>query len=432
MQVESTRPLRAIDPARSASDGAVKKISPSKWPSFKDLWCAGVGSEPTSPISPKPTGATLGGYRLDGHEFGAGGYGRVLRAVHGRSGEVVAIKEMDETQVKLPSIIREVGALKRLGDKCEHVAGFRGYHVVGPKHYLIMEALPGGELFHHVTKAEGCVAEAECRRLFSQVLSGLREAHAAGIAHRDLKLENIVLTADGRAKLVDFGLCALHRPDGRGGFEPLKLHDYCGSRSYCAPEMAARVPYDGFAADAWSYGVCVFAAAAGFFPFEDASSRDWRFTRACRAQAAGASVTRTIFGFYQRPVPLSAELVALLDGLLQADPRRRLSLAAAAASPWFAGGDAAPLAAWLAATDVAAVDEAPPAAPAASLEVDVASLELVDRSPPPGAHAHHTTAVASDFDDDEEPVYRDSGGDAARPSLGPPALARRRARSNVV
>ena len=67
----------------------------------------------------------------------------------------------------------------------------------------------------------------------------------------------------------------------------------------------------------------VFAAAAGFFPFEDASSRDWRFTRACRAQAAGASVTRTIFGFYQRPVPLSAELVALLDGLLQADPRRR-------------------------------------------------------------------------------------------------------------
>ena len=434
MQVESTRPLRAIDPARSASDGAVKKISPSKWPSFKDLWCAGVGSEPTSPISPKPTGATLGGYRLDGHEFGAGGYGRVLRAVHGRSGEVVAIKEMDETQVKLPSIIREVGALKRLGDKCEHVAGFRGYHVVGPKHYLIMEALPGGELFHHVTKADGCVAEGECRRLFSQVLSGLREAHAAGIAHRDLKLENIVLTADGRAKLVDFGLCALHRPDGRGGFEPLKLHDYCGSRSYCAPEMAARVPYDGFAADAWSYGVCVFAAAAGFFPFEDASSRDWRFTRACRAQAAGASVTRTIFGFYQRPVPLSAELVALLDGLLQADPRRRLSLAAAAASPWFAGGgDAAPLAAWLAATDVAAVDEAPPAAPAAaSLEVDVASLELVDRSPPPGAHAHMNTATASDFDDDDEPVYRDSGGDGGRPSLGPPALARRRARSNVV
>ena len=104
---------------------------------------------------------------------------RVLRAVHGRSGEVVAIKEMDETQVKLPSIIREVGALKRLGDKCEHVAGFRGYHVVGPKHYLIMEALPGGELFHHVTKADGCVAEAECRRLFAQVLSGLREAHAA-------------------------------------------------------------------------------------------------------------------------------------------------------------------------------------------------------------------------------------------------------------
>ena len=55
---------------------------------------------------------------------------------------------------------------------------------------------------------------------------------------------------------------------------------------------------------------------------------------------------------------------------------------------------------------------------------------LKDRTP--GAHAHHTTAVASDFDDDDGVVYRDSGGDGGKsPSLGPPARARRRARSNV-
>ena len=93
--------------------------------------------------------------------------------------------------------------------------------------------------FHHVTKADGCVAEAECRRLFAQVLSGLREAHAAGIAHRDLKLENIVLAADGRAKLVDFGPArsTARRPRR---LRALKLHDYCGSRARDGGARAVR------------------------------------------------------------------------------------------------------------------------------------------------------------------------------------------------
>ena len=118
-----------------------------------------------------------------------------------------------------------------------------------------MEALPGGELFHHVTKADGCVAEAECRRLFAQVLSGLREAHAAGIAHRDLKLENIVLLADGRAKLVDFGLCARSTGPTAAAASSRSSSTTTAVRvRRCAPEMAARVPYDGFAADAWSFG----------------------------------------------------------------------------------------------------------------------------------------------------------------------------------
>ena len=112
-----------------------------------------------------------------------------------------------------------------------------------------------------------------------------------------------------------------------GGYEPELLREFCGSKSYCPPEMLAAQPYDAFAADVWSLGVCLFALLAGFFPYEEASAaRDWRFNKASKAQLKGLSNTRTIFGFYSRPCPFSDELVELLDGMLRIDPSRRLTL----------------------------------------------------------------------------------------------------------
>ena len=68
------------------------------------------------------------------------------------------------------------------------------------------------------------------------------------------------------------------------------------------------MPYDAFAADVWSLGVCLFALLAGFFPFEEATpARDWRFSKAVKAQLNGLSNTLTIFGFYSRRCPFSAE-----------------------------------------------------------------------------------------------------------------------------
>ncbi len=109
----------------------------------------------------------------------------------------------------------------------------------------------------------------------------------------------------------------------------------------------SRVPYNGFVSDIWSLGVCLFAMVSGFFPVQKAAEQDWRFTNLCRAQfgipnANGVppdpSSTRNIFGFYQRPCPLSAELVHLLDGMLMIDPRRRLTLEQVSASAWLTAG----------------------------------------------------------------------------------------------
>merc|ERR1719152_928337 len=136
------------------------------------------------------------------------------------------------------------------------------------------------------------------------MLEGVRHLHAQGIAHRDLKLENILLserTAAGVPKIVDLGLAHVHARGSDGaGWAERALTQFCGSRSYCAPEVMARLGYNGYAADCWCLGVCLFGLVAGFFPVDEASTRDWRFNQVAQLQQLepAQSTCAAIFGFY--------------------------------------------------------------------------------------------------------------------------------------
>lgn len=107
-----------------------------------------------------------------------------------------------------------------------------------------------------------------------------------------------------------------------------------GTRSYEAPEVGRGVPYDAALADVWSLACTFFALAAGFFIVDVAQTSDPRFRALSSAQSAGRSTVRAIFQLYNRPCPLSAPLVRLLDGMLMVDPTRRLTLDQVVASPW--------------------------------------------------------------------------------------------------
>merc|ERR1719378_1947632 len=99
----------------------------------------------------------------------------------------------------------------------------------------------------------------------------------------------------------------------------------------------ARLPYDGFRADLWSLAVALFAMVSGFFPVEEATQRDWRFTRLATLQLRGTgeeSSTLAIYSFYSRACPLSRPLVQLIDRMLQIHPPRRLPLPEVLAAPW--------------------------------------------------------------------------------------------------
>jgi serine/threonine protein kinase len=390
-----------VDLAHGGVTRAVSRVSTSAG-SWLESLLSSVESWTTSATA-------LGPYVLEDHVYGEGGYGRVLRGRDTTTGEHVAIKELPAGSDRRHSAtVKEVAILRRLSDGGKshpHIVGFKGYFERAEKHYIVMEACTGGELFERVTGSE-VLSEEEGRGLFLQLVAGLQHAHACGVAHRDLKLENVLVTSEGTLKIADFGLAHLHRSRAEGGFEPERLREFCGSKSYCPPEMLAAQPYDAFSADVWSLGVCLFALLSGFFPFEEASPRDWRFSRALRAQMDGHSVTATIFGFYARPCPFSAELGTLLDEMLCVDPATRASLTNVAAAAWLLPPDQRP----------APPAAPPPAAPPAEqptmakrtlsqgAAVDVAALDVAHRS---------------------------GGGDDAAPHAAPPLLARQRACSRV-
>lgn len=104
-------------------------------------------------------------------------------------------------------------------------------------------------------------SEHESRRLFRQLTAALVFSHGHGIAHRDLKLENLLFDAKNNLKIADFGLCnRMH--DG------LSLKTSCGSPDYAAPEIIEHQSYDGTKVDAWSCGVILYIMLYGHNPFD--------------------------------------------------------------------------------------------------------------------------------------------------------------------
>lgn len=89
--------------------------------------------------------------------------------------------------------------------------------------------------------------------------------HSKNVAHRDLKLENILVENDGKVKLIDFGFSVC---------SDKKLRIFCGTPSYMAPEIILRKDYFGPPTDIWSLGVLLYAMLCGKFPFKGISERD--------------------------------------------------------------------------------------------------------------------------------------------------------------
>nr|AAI09355.1 RIKEN cDNA 4932415M13 gene [Mus musculus]AAI16729.1 RIKEN cDNA 4932415M13 gene [Mus musculus] len=132
--------------------------------------------------------------------------------------------------------------------------------------YVIMEYVPGEDLEKYL-RALGCLKEEEARPVFQQVVSAVYFLQQRHIAHRNIKLENILVDAARNAKLSDFGM-AIKTTEGQ------MLEETCDSLLYRAPEILARKPYDGLAVDMWSLGIVLYVLVTGHFPYVEATIED--------------------------------------------------------------------------------------------------------------------------------------------------------------
>src|SRR5439155_7524210 len=214
-------------------------------------------------------GKALGHYRII-EPIGAGGMGVVYRAQDEQLGRDVAIKILptgtlaDEAARK--RFRKEALALAKLNHP--NIATIFEFTAHSSTDYLVTEYISGLALDEKLLV--GALSEKEVVGLGIQLVQGLRAAHDRGIVHRDLKPANLRLTADGRLKILDFGLAQLMpRPSEHGLTVTLtQSQEVTGTLPYLAPEQLRGKPAEA-RTDIWAAGAVLYEMATGHRPFEE-------------------------------------------------------------------------------------------------------------------------------------------------------------------
>jgi serine/threonine protein kinase len=207
-----------------------------------------------------------GRYRLV-ESIGQGGMGRVWRAADEMLDRQVAVKEMridgldpEDTRTRRERTLREARATARI----DHPGVVRVYDVVdaGERLWIVMELVAGRSLERMVVE-DGPLDTREAARVGLELVGALRQVHAQGVLHRDIKPGNVLIEGTGRNRVVltDFGIAALQDA------EALTMAGMLvGSPDYMAPERISGRP-QGPPSDVWSLGATLCAALGGRSPF---------------------------------------------------------------------------------------------------------------------------------------------------------------------
>lgn len=206
-----------------------------------------------------------------------GGMGEVYEAYDGELGVRLALKVVPtgSGDERRPAVLRALTREVLLARSIAHPNVCRTYdlgrHELGPDaeplHFLTMEFVDGERLSEHV--AQGPLSLPEVHAVARDLLLGLGAAHRAGVLHRDLKSDNVMLRVGAddtlQAVIMDFGLArSLHNPNVAGGSVNQRIE---GSLLYMAPEQLLAQPLS-FATDIFGFGVVLFEMLTGRTPFE--------------------------------------------------------------------------------------------------------------------------------------------------------------------
>jgi serine/threonine-protein kinase len=318
-------------------------------------------------------GRTLGGYEIL-ERLGEGGMGAVYKARDAALERFVAIKTLAPALEADPTCVERFQREARTIARLRHPNLMHIYAVgeEGGVHFFVMEHIAGEPLSRRLARG-GPLALDEAARIAGQVMSGLHRVHAAGVVHRDLKPGNVMLDADGRAILVDFGLSRSEETAGLTASGAI-----LGTPDYMAPEQIEGEPLGAFT-DIYALGILVYEMLSGIVPF--------RRKTAAQTLRAHCEEDPPSLAHHRSDVP--APLQRILDRAMAREPAARYASLPELAADLLAVARTPELEA-LAAELTAPGDAHTRALPAGRLQPDAASPAPhgADPAPRPAGRAH--------------------------------------------
>ena len=216
----------------------------------------------------------LSNYEI-GHTLGKGAYAIVKVCINKLTKEKYAMKIYEKSKLndgsKKKCVYREIEILKRIN----HNNIAKLYDVITTdKQILILQELVKGislrEYYNNEIRNQKGISEHKSnifKKIFKQIFEAMNYIHKRNMAHRDIKLENILMTKNYEIKIIDFGF-GMYNPEN-------KLQNFfCGTPNYMPPEIAFKKPYNGQKADLWSLGVLVYKLFCADFPFKGKNEKE--------------------------------------------------------------------------------------------------------------------------------------------------------------
>ena len=273
-----------------------------------------------------------------GRLIGQGAFGKVNIGLNVLSGRIVAVKSFIKDELKnsqnMSKILYETNLMRKLNHPniTKILETFEDDKFI----LIIMEYINGGNLFSFVKKRRK-LSEKISKFLFRQIILGIQHIHSKKIVHRDIKLENILIDLNNKIKICDFGIGIMLESEDE------LIHDQCGTPMYMAPEIilnSKKGGYKGFPVDIWSAGIALYIMLSGTLPFNYKNNREKN-----EGDISGNGISLSNNNNYElqysiinknpkKIKKISSEARDLLNGLLNKDPTKRLTIDEILNHPW--------------------------------------------------------------------------------------------------